>query len=150
MFKRKLTRIFPILIITCMVPASCVQMYTIYEFWNSMDCLKLARFHLIRAPCIDPAICTCTSTTLKMRVSVQAIHQDKYRIVGNFRWRKPSQINRKWPFRRENFHAMLKPIIGWYSTPKFRRENFRGWFQNHKIRECFLLWKFCTIQYGVD
>ena len=42
------------------------------------------------------------------------------------------------PFRRENFHGMLKRIIGGYSTPKFHGENFCGWLYNCEICESFL------------
>ena len=41
--------------------------------------------------------------------------------------RKLSQNGKKWPFHRENFHRMLKPILGGYVTSKFRGENFRDW-----------------------
>ena len=50
-----------------------------------------------------------------------------YHIVGNFWGRKLSWIGKKRPFCGENFHRMLKPIIGGYGTPKFHGENFRRW-----------------------
>ena len=59
-------------------------------------------------------------------------------MAGNFQGRKPSRISKKWPFCRENFHGMLKPVIGGCGTPKFHGENFHGWLKNCEICECFL------------
>ena len=67
-------------------------------------------------------------------------------LARNFRGRKLSRIGMKWPFRRENFRRMLKPIIGGYAMPKFRGENFHEWLLNGKIHECFLTRKLCTIE----
>ena len=37
---------------------------------------------------------------------------------------------------------MLKPIIGWYGTPKFQGENFHRWLQTAKFVNVFSLESF--------
>ena len=46
-------------------------------------------------------------------------------------------------FAKKTFVDCLAPPIRY----DFRRENFRGWTQNHEIRESFLPRKFPAIQY---
>ena len=41
---------------------------------------------------------------------------------------------------------MLKPVIGGYGTPKFRRENFCGWLQNCEFVNIF---SFKSLRYTV-
>ena len=45
-------------------------------------------------------------------------------------------------FHGENFRGMLKPIIGGYSTPKFRGETFAGAFITTKFVKVFSLESF--------
>ena len=46
-----------------------------------------------------------------------------YDIAGNLRGRKLSRIGKKWPFRRENFRRLLKPInrLVWYAQISWRK-----------------------------
>jgi len=71
-----------------------------------------------------------------------------YRIVGNFQGRKLLRISEKYNFHGEKllWIARFCRTKG-HHAPKFCRENFCEYPQNHKICESFLPQKLPTIRY---
>ena len=71
-----------------------------------------------------------------------------YRIVGNFQGRKLLRISEKYDFRGEKLSRIARFCrTKGHHAPKFCRENFCEYPQNHKICESFLPQKLPTIRY---
>ena len=68
-----------------------------------------------------------------------------YRIAGNFRGRKLSQIGENPIIAEKTF--VLTFAVPKDTTPQFRGENFHIWPQILEIRESFLPRKFSAIRY---